>query len=584
MYVGGAYITYSELFDRRPSLGEVEEILAPLNLVHTTVLLSRVSAHLRHGLQGRSGKGIAWVQGFLLANFTDVETFGRLQERFAGSRLEDRPAFHPLQLLNALQIAIRVCAGSEHRRPDLDPELRFRVGTALLMINDLLVTEAEALDTAVGPDDDRRASLMAQSVAPFEVMNPGQSWHLLFRSHVTYEVLLQDKAIIGDVSRRCQGFDFHVQFLRSSGLPLRTWLNLAFTASAHFFGRSRDDLVTNPGLFLIDRKVFIRNSGVGQREFDLFLRTISRPIPELRNELKALRRADPRFDLVPFQSRPLFVLPSGLFSCLDPEFLITRLYTGPQWVIHDAIPEVRDDLFTAWGIVFERYINWLIDGMSRKPGQFLGFPKFTNGDEAFDGVFISEDLFVAMEYKGGFLSRQAKYSGRRKEFTDEVKKKIGEGCRQLASKIDSLFNESTARKRFLAEDPPIRQTRKIIPVLVVQDQSLRGPLVNWWLNRYFQDLIRQFKLKEGLEIMPLNVVSVEDLETMVESADMGRFDFIYSLGYRAVRDPEMLSQFHNFMLGIRGYGEHGSQRFNEYLDTVKEKLFSYVFPKDYQST
>jgi hypothetical protein len=39
MYVGGAYITYSELFDRKPSWAEVEEIFAPLNLVHTTILL-----------------------------------------------------------------------------------------------------------------------------------------------------------------------------------------------------------------------------------------------------------------------------------------------------------------------------------------------------------------------------------------------------------------------------------------------------------------------------------------------------------------------------------------------------------------
>src|SRR5258708_16216303 len=522
-------MTYSELFDRRASLDEVEEIFAPLNLTQTTVLLSRISTHLRHGFQGRSTEGVAWLQRFLFHNFTDVETFNRLQSRFAASRFEDRPVFHPLQLLNALQIALRVCAGSEDKRPDIDPELRYRVGTALLMINDLLVTEAEALASSVGADDQSRTSVMAQSVAPFEVMNPGQSWHLLFREPVPYEVLLREKAIVTEISRRCRGFDFHVQFSRSCGLPLRTWLNLVFTAYAHYFGRSTDDLVTNPGLFIIDRKIFIRSSGVGQRAFDLFLRTISRPIPELRNELKALRRADPRFDLIPFQSRPLYVLPKGTFACLDAEFLITRLYTGPHWVIHDAIPEVRDDLFKAWGIVFERYVNWLFDGMIRKPGQFLAFPRFANGDEAFDGLFLADDVFLPMEYKGGFLSRTAKYSGDTKVFTDELERKIGEGCRQLASKIDSLFNGSTTRRRLLKNSPPIDHVRKIIPLLVVQDQTLRGPFVNWWLNGYFQGLIKGFKLKEGLEILPLNVASVEDLETMVESAEVGQFDFIYSL-------------------------------------------------------
>jgi hypothetical protein len=411
-------------------------------------------------------------------------------------------------------------------------------------------------------------------------MNPGQPWHLLFRSHVTYEILLQDRAVIDDVSRRCRGFNFQAQFGRASGLPLRTWLNLVFTSYAHYFGRSKDDLLANPGLFVIDRKVFIRDSGVGQREFDLFLGTISRPIPELRNELRSLRRADPRLDLVPFQSRPLFVMPNGGFACLDAEFLITRLYTGPHWVIHDAIPEVRDDLFTAWGIVFEKYVDWLFTGMQRKPGVFFSFPKFTNGDECFDGLFISGDLFIPIEYKGGFLGRIPKYSGDKGKFTAELEKKIGEGCRQMASKIDSLFNKLSKRKRLLEGVPIADYQRKIVPVLVVQDQTLRGPLINWWLNRYFQSLIRGFDLAEEIEVMPLNVVSIEDLETMIESAELETFDFFYSLRYRAFRDPEMLSQFHNFMLGVRGYGEHGSKRFNEYLDRVKQRMFSYMFPKD----
>lgn len=132
MYVGGAYITYFELFDRRPSLDEVEEIFAPLNMVHTTVLLSRISIHLRHGLQGRSTQGIAWVQRFLFHNFTDVETFNRLQSRFAASRFEDRPVFHPLQLLNALQIALRVCAGSETGGLILIPTCAIASGLPLL--------------------------------------------------------------------------------------------------------------------------------------------------------------------------------------------------------------------------------------------------------------------------------------------------------------------------------------------------------------------------------------------------------------------------------------------------------------------
>jgi hypothetical protein len=122
---------------------------------------------------------------------------------------------------------------------------------------------------------------------------------------------------------------------------------------------------------------------------------------------------------------------------------------------------------------------------------------------------------------------------------------------------------------------------RILPLLVVQDHTLRAPFVNWWLNRHFRGLVSGFKLRDGLEILPLNVLNIEDLETMIESVEAGPFDFIYALKYRALRDPEMVSQFHNFMMGTRGYGEHGSKRFNEYFDKVKERIFSYIFPKDY---
>jgi len=42
---------------------------------------------------------------------------------------------------------------------------------------------------------------------------------------------------------------------------------------------------------------------------------------------------------------------------------------------------------------------------------------------------------------GGFLVRAAEYSGNKNEFTRELERKIASGCRQLAAKNDSLFNE-----------------------------------------------------------------------------------------------------------------------------------------------
>lgn len=91
-----------------------------------------------------------------------------------------------------------------------------------------------------------------------------------------------------------------------------------------------------------------------------------------------------------------------------------------------------------------------------------------------------------MEYKGGFLKIEARYSGNSHACESDLDLKIGEGCQQLASKIELLFNGDPSKRKAL-RDIPLDHITRVVPVLVVQDHILRGLFINWRLNQTFNE-------------------------------------------------------------------------------------------------
>ncbi len=214
-----------------------------------------------------------------------------------------------------------------------------------------------------------------------------------------------------------------------------------------------------------------------------------------------------------------------------------------------------------------------------KPAPFYSSPNWKNGTESFDGMFLRDNLFVPLEYKGGFLSQEGKYSGKLDTLATELERKIVPGCKQLASKISLLFAADAPGRKEL-DQVSVTHVQPVLPVLVTQDHSLRSLFVSWWLNRRFHELMSGQALRAGLEVLPLNVLNIQELESMIESSNLGSFDPIYALHHRAVRDPEMADQNFFFMFG--GYGKRGSPRIQNLHDRCREEMLSYIFPSGRQ--
>jgi hypothetical protein len=568
------YFEFRELFDRAPDLAELVAAIQPLDFRETVGLLCQMNAdfRLRRGRDAR-----ARLQNELAGSLLDDQTLDRLKERFPNESTADRPIFHPLQILNLIQLALQHSRGTAN--PVLDSAAKYRLGTTCLIMNDLLVNsgEREGL-TFTKTVESASRTLMMQSLAPFEIQNAPSVSHVLYRAQVLFSDVLQRPVVLARISAECQGFDFEKAFAQAVGLPLKHWVLLLVAFYVHLAQYVDQNGDRHPENLLIERTRFKGESKIPQSEIDVVLGLISSTPEALTAALKvAGRGTDWRSDFVALKSRPLIEVYPDRFFCSDLGFLVEKMHSGVYWAINDALPSSdRNKLFKAWGILFEEYVNsFLSDRKFEAALSFWPRPKWEDGTESFDGAFMQDSRFVPMEYKSGLLKIEARYSGSIDAFEMDLDKKIGDGCRQLARKIQTIFNIKASDRRGL-QDIPTNHVTRIVPVLVVQDPILRGPLVNWMLNRTFDQALDREKLRVEVVVEPLTVAGIHEIETMVESAEAKRFDILFGLQSRCQADPEMKLGLHNFLLNVPGYGESMSARRQQKLDEQLARLREYI--------
>jgi hypothetical protein len=264
----------------------------------------------------------------------------------------------------------------------------------------------------------------------------------------------------------------------------------------------------------------------------------------------------------------------------DLSFILDKSHTGVHWTIHDLLSyKDRQKLFQAWGVLFEEYVHWLLDGMETELLlKYVPRPKWIDtGDESFDGVLLQGGVFAPMECKGGFLAREARYSGSSTILLDEIKKKLVPGCEQLADKIGALFAENPTLRRKLC-DLAVDHVRAVVPILVLQDHILRVPFLNWHLNNYFQAKLQTHNVRSDILVRPLTVINIHDLESVVHSIEGDNFDFVYAIHNRTIRDAEVLSDLTDCLRSFSNYGRKPSPRIKRILDAVQSDWSSYLFP------
>src|SRR5216683_1516063 len=167
------YFLYREVFDRTPELSELVSLIRDVDAPEAAVLLCQLNADLR--LPRRDNQAVAKVQQELAAYFLDDETVARFKQRFGPVDMADRPVFHPVQVLNVLRLVLQHGAGC--RKPVNDSVARYRLGSACLMMSDLLINAEETNEVAGATTEGKMRALMMQMLGTFEVGNTASIAH-----------------------------------------------------------------------------------------------------------------------------------------------------------------------------------------------------------------------------------------------------------------------------------------------------------------------------------------------------------------------------------------------------------------------
>jgi hypothetical protein len=579
------YFTYRELFDRVSTQDELVSIVKGLNAFNTVLLTSRLNTIFRHSVWSshpEDSNALNRFQIWFATVFFDTETKQRLEQRFGDQSPTRRPVCHPLQFLNIMRLALSVAEGDESTRPDTSQTHTFQFGTVSLIVNDLLLTAEEKENLRVGTNDDKRRQLMLQSLASIEISNPTDPSNLLFRSYGMYRIALRDPQLLDRIKKECGALDIEQDFEKLFGIPLFGWLSLVFGVQSLLLNFTHADFLNKPETFLINRRTLLQASNLSQTQIDDFFDSLSLSFDDLRLEMRKERPADDRFDVVPFKSKPLLLTAPDSYACLDFGLFTEKMHTGPYFLLANKLPSnERWKIFNAWGLLFEAYANWLLLSLSGKYGAVL-FPDthwVDDDTKAFDAVFVKQRMVTTMEFKGGFLPQNARYSNNLDTFMAALEERVGEGCHQLARDIGTLFPEIGSSRKLQGVSIP-SNTLFVLPVLVVQDLILRAPFINYFLNQRFQSERTQFPTGNRVEVLPLTVIQITELEDLVQKAEARDFDVLHFFHRRCQLDKEMLGEIANFRSLIPPAIRDRPTRFKEVFNKSSEDMCAILFKEE----
>lgn len=535
-------INYSDVYETRPGESDLNELLAQFDSLSTFRLLAMINTLL--SFYEKTEERARYVQGFLFQNLTTEDLFERVKKKFPNSAMTQRPIFHRQQLL-ALMKRILLKEPEGEFNPNDDIEARHKLGKACLLQNELLDNEEhnKRLEQAtVAGEEAVLTELFTQLLFTVELSNPADVLHSIVRSDEFCKIL----------ERRSSEFKFSNgesildRFTRLTGLKLHRYIWMVFCLCIVYLSESEslEELINNPAKFNVSKASVFSNTDLSEEEVNAFFHQIA---TNLTTIIEMLRNTNARvplvsdYDFTAFRTYPLYYVneQQDIASTIDFTFLTEKLSAGVFHTISNSIrTEDNKDWhpFSGfWGMIFDEYVNDRLRTLFPLIAQRFYSNPFLDraNEEAFDSVIDYGDSLVVMEHKGTYLTLDAKYSGQTDTLLAGIGKNMGKGVRQIADKLEAIFNPaehdtfsqrdgSNEHKLYTFGNQDLNRVRKIYPVMVVQEFALQFGLANYKIRQEFKREIEQRNLRQGITVMPLSLLTVEDIEKVIPYLD----DFI----------------------------------------------------------
>ena len=433
------------------------------------------------------------------------------------------------------------------RAPDATYDARYDLAKCYLIANGLL--EGEHPNFGENLTEEERNALLAALIPSFEYRidsSPGP--------HIKYS-LVRSKELLEGLQGTSSTFDVNATFCQATGLSLQDYQYLILSILSVSLSFSLEDILDGSEIF-----VDTQPSPDLVPLYDRLLQHTCIPIDELALAIETTPSIPNEFLLL--RKYPLMKIAENRIVCIDIGFLLEKLETGIFWIIRDQLESEEagkgKEIIALRGQVFEDYaasiIKRALSDTAACTERYIISPKYDHKEQAecTDIAVLSDDTLILLECKAPLLSAKTKFSGDFCNLYDGIKCNAIKGVEQLWTAIQTLgHTDATQRRR--VEEIDIPQVRKIYPVLVLSDRMFSFPFMNRFLDSEFQRLVTYNDLQEHLEIMPLTVLTIENLESLEP--------YLSDIPFHAHLD-DWITQF---------YSINTSFPFNEYLRRLGER-------------
>lgn len=504
------YETFENVYGRKSSMDELIADIRPF----TQQSVLWVCAVIVTGMQlwNRVDSQPADVYRSLLSLYFEPE----LHIRFIAGYWSSNPRkvlFHRRQVLLIAKIALLHCSGGTDARFHAE-----RFGSILLKANDQFDYGLFAgLANPVGPVTEREeySKIITEMVAVGEDASP-EIAPLITRSHLMLtrftDELRQDPDFI-DVAREHQ---------EATGLTLQEYEAMIFATHARFGEQLSKALYRDPGTLPLKEANFA-TTAIEPKKVSIFVDLLASGPAKMARELRA-RNNGPN-DLTIFRRFPLIQQFYNLhlttawcgYLMMDNLFFLEKVLTGPYW---DASARHGLKLRKFWGAVFEKYVNELLQrACAGTKARFIPDPRPSGRPDLqiCDGIIVSGDSIVLIEYKSSMFRADTKYAGNHQALAAEIEKKLVEdressskkGVMQLAEAVRTLFGGNVSA---VVPEIDVAKIRHVYLYIVTLD-SIGGTIgmsafLNTFLNQHLDRAAFQ-----SLQIRPIFCSEIEALET-----------------------------------------------------------------------
>lgn len=601
-------VSYSEIYGNNPTDKRFSELISSFNTEHTFISLAMWN--LMFSLYESNFELNKYLQGFFIHNLINRDQQEQVFQKAGLESETPRPVFSRWQFLGLMKRILLESSTDGNKDPRHDDEARRELGDLNLMLSDLFFTEelSEGLKKAASDSEKMHDELMTQWLFQFELVNPPDVFQAVARNFEYFNIFdnRANEFTFSNGESLAQRFEY------LTGLKIQQYLRLYFAiyiSHTELLMSHPNDINENPSKINFDKERIFSLLDFNSEEREVFFQRVLIDLPSLIESVKrdASSTRMWQFDFTTFRHSPLVYNTDAKqgFTCIDFSFLIEKLASGiyhtilNSWAERDA---ERGSFQSYWGKTFEQFVNDRLSEAypaSVSANRLYANPYFkkkkNKSIEVSDAVLDVGDALIIMEHKGGYLSLDEKYSGEANKLLDGIANKFGlnKAIRQLSKSIRILFNinaqerdiffecdkENHSPNHFNAEDS--ERIRKVYPVLIVQDFSMTMGFVNRRLKLQFKQKMQEFKLDSKIDVRPLSLLTIEDLENILEHLEEVTLTDILDEYSRKEHEPR--STFDGIFgqyLKARGIEQRryrwSIKRCEEILDAIKERFIADV--------